>query len=252
MNTPENDTSQPTQEPLTVHLTLQGKGGVGKSFVSSVLHQYLAAKNETVLGMDTDPVNRTYSSYRSLNVGHIELIKDGDIDKRKFDELIDWTCTRDDGAGHKIIDTGASSFIPFASYLADNDVFGLFAERDIGFAVHVVIAGGQAYIDTLSGLDSIARMLSPEGLLYIWVNGGLGPVDKVEKTKAYDKHRDKITGMVNIPTKSDMWSSDMALMLSNRQTFVDAHQDPTIPLMSRRRLEIVQNEIYESIDLAGL
>lgn len=44
----------------SAHLVLQGKGGVGKSLVSSIIAQYLNQKNYTTICGDTDPVNSTF------------------------------------------------------------------------------------------------------------------------------------------------------------------------------------------------
>lgn len=38
-----------------VHLTLQGKGGVGKSMMAAILAQYKKNKGSNVLCIDTDP-----------------------------------------------------------------------------------------------------------------------------------------------------------------------------------------------------
>src|SRR5580704_6424507 len=50
----------------SVHLVLQGKGGVGKSFVSAILAQYFRTKPVPVNCLDTDPVNATFAQYRVL------------------------------------------------------------------------------------------------------------------------------------------------------------------------------------------
>jgi Mrp family chromosome partitioning ATPase len=50
----------------TIHLTLQGKGGVGKSLVSSILAQYFRHRGAEIHGIDTDPVNQTFSQYAEL------------------------------------------------------------------------------------------------------------------------------------------------------------------------------------------
>ena len=51
-----------------VHMMLQGKGGVGKSFISALVAQYQKAKGQTPLCIDTDPVNGTFHGYEGLNV----------------------------------------------------------------------------------------------------------------------------------------------------------------------------------------
>ena len=72
-----------------VHFILQGKGGVGKSLISSLLFQYLKQKNISVLGIDTDPVNSTLSNYKNLSVKRLEIMNGDDIDTRRFDELVE-------------------------------------------------------------------------------------------------------------------------------------------------------------------
>ncbi len=71
-----------------IHFVLQGKGWVGKSLVSSILCQFLAEKNFSVYGVDTDPVNSTLTSYKKIPVTTLNIMSGEDIDSRKFDELM--------------------------------------------------------------------------------------------------------------------------------------------------------------------
>ena len=66
----------------TIHLTLQGKGGVGKSLVASLLAQYFRHRGAPIHCLDTDPVNQTFSQYTELGAKHLELMHDGKIDSR--------------------------------------------------------------------------------------------------------------------------------------------------------------------------
>src|SRR5258708_39709664 len=59
----------------TVHFSLQGKGGVGKSLVASWLAQYFPSKDFCVTGIDTDPVNATLPLFKDLNAEHLNLLK---------------------------------------------------------------------------------------------------------------------------------------------------------------------------------
>src|SRR5215470_7018575 len=92
-----------------VHLLLQGKGGVGKSLVAAILVQYLLARGETVNPIDTDPVNQTLSQYEDLSVQPLQLMRDGSVDQRKFDVLLERLLTE---SGMFVIDSGAATFIP--------------------------------------------------------------------------------------------------------------------------------------------
>src|SRR6266545_6675042 len=63
----------------TVHLSLQGKGGVGKSLVASLLAQYFRhRKGMTVRCIDADPVNQTLTQYKELGAERLDLLREGD------------------------------------------------------------------------------------------------------------------------------------------------------------------------------
>ena len=70
----------------SIHLTLQGKGGVGKSLIASILAQYFVERHREIICIDTDPVNRTLFQYKALNVTRLELLRDGRLDPRVFDD----------------------------------------------------------------------------------------------------------------------------------------------------------------------
>lgn len=71
----------------TVHLTLQGKGGVGKSFVSSLIIQHQTEKGRPVVCVDTDPVNATMAGYRAFAARRVELMEGSALNARKFDAV---------------------------------------------------------------------------------------------------------------------------------------------------------------------
>ena len=45
-----------------IHLSLQGKGGVGNSLVASILAHYFRGRGRSIQCIDTDPVNRTFGN----------------------------------------------------------------------------------------------------------------------------------------------------------------------------------------------
>ena len=50
----------------TVHFVLQAKGGIGKSFVSTLLAQHVLNQTGAVHCFDTDQENTTFSRYEAL------------------------------------------------------------------------------------------------------------------------------------------------------------------------------------------
>ncbi len=76
-----------SSNPTAIHLSLQGKGGVGKSLVASILAQYFLSRSRVVNCIDTDPVNGTLSQYAALGAQRLKLLlRDGSIDSRSFDD----------------------------------------------------------------------------------------------------------------------------------------------------------------------
>jgi CO dehydrogenase nickel-insertion accessory protein CooC1 len=72
-----------------IHMILQGKGGVGKSFVAATIAQYKISKAQRPLCIDTDPVNSTFAGYKALNVHRLPLMNGDEIDSRNFDILVE-------------------------------------------------------------------------------------------------------------------------------------------------------------------
>ena len=55
----------------TMFITLQAKGGVGKSYVSSILAQYLMEAGHPVRCIDTDTTNPTLLKYKPLHTEYL-------------------------------------------------------------------------------------------------------------------------------------------------------------------------------------
>ena len=78
----------PTLTP-TIHLVLQGKGGVGKSIVASWLAEFLIGRGQPVRCFDGDPVNRSLAQIKALNVEKLDLLNDeGVVMRGRYDALI--------------------------------------------------------------------------------------------------------------------------------------------------------------------
>src|SRR6201985_53831 len=134
-----------------IHLTLQGKGGVGKSLVASVLAQYLREKGKEVRCIDTDPVNRTFAQYSALGADRLNLRDEHNrIEQRAFDSLIERFLT-EDGATF-VVDNGASTFLPLWHYLLENNAFDYLRQNGRKGYVDTVINRGPALLTTRTGL----------------------------------------------------------------------------------------------------
>lgn len=234
-----------------VHLTLQGKGGVGKSLVSSLVAQYHQDKGRETVNLDTDPVNSSFESYKGLGVRHIDLL-DGEqkLNTRNFDQLMEAVLTEETDF---IVDNGASSFLPLSSYMVENEVPQMIHGAGKQLVIHTVITGGQALRETLSGFARLAEQMPPEAKIIVWLNEFFGDIEangkQFEEMRAYLDNKDRIAGLVRIAKLSgDTFAKDFAMMLDRKMTFAEAAQSPDFGIMAKQRLSMVKRNIFQQLD----
>jgi hypothetical protein len=237
----------------TVHLILQGKGGVGKSLVASLLCQYLIEQGREILAFDTDPVNQTLTGYKDLPVQELKLMKGDDIDRRRFDQLIEAVLSASDDV---VVDNGAATFVPLSSYLKENQTVDFLEEAGMRVLMHTVFTGGQAMKETADGLVSLARHF-PTVPLVVWLNRYFGEIatagKQFEEFKVYRENQDQIAGLLYIPMKSPQtFGRDLEELFSRHQTFAQAAVDASLPVMTRQRLKIFWSEVCQAIDKTGI
>jgi hypothetical protein len=232
-----------------VHLVLQGKGGVGKSYIASLLAQYHHHNHLPLVCMDTDPLNATLMDYKAFNTRRIELMDGSTLIERGFDAMIEAILTED---AHFVVDNGAASFIPLTNYLIENDAIRMVARARKGVVIHTVITGNQAMLDTLRGLDQLSEQLPPEAELVVWLNEFFGDIEMDGKTfeemAVYTKHRARISSLVRVPRQtSSTFGTDVALMLEKKLTFADVAQSLDFGLMAKQRLTHVKRTIFDQL-----
>jgi len=233
----------------SIHISLQGKGGVGKSLISAILSQYLLSKGQDVRGIDADPVNQTLAEYRGLGVSRLNLLKDGSVDQREFDLLIERFLTED---GTFVVDTGASTFIPLWHYILENQALSYLREKGRRVFIHSVITGGQSLNDTISGFEQLAETTREKNLV-VWLNEYFGPVlqggTPFREMEVCKKHAGKVHGSVAIVRRTaDTFGRDVEQMISQKMTFEEALNGNGFTIMAKQRLRVVQRELFEQLD----
>lgn len=235
-----------------IHIMLQGKGGVGKSFVAATLAQYQRSKGVDPLCIDTDPVNATFHGYRALNVRRLQITEHDEINPRHFDAMIDLVAAAQSAV---IIDNGATSFVPLSHYLISNEVPQLLASMGHELVVHTVVTGGQALLDTISGFSHVASQFPPESTFVVWLNPYWGPIEQdgkaFEQMKAYVTNKARVSAIIRIPAlKKETYGRDLGDMLQERLTFDEALARESLAIMVRQRLKIIKGQLFGQIDNA--
>jgi CobQ/CobB/MinD/ParA nucleotide binding domain len=235
-----------------IHMVLQGKGGVGKSFIAAILAQYKAGKGQTPLCIDTDPVNSTFHGYKAIEVRRLDIMEGEEINSRKFDALVELIAATTNDA---IVDNGAVSFVPLSHYLLSNEVPRLFQQIGHELVIHTVVTGGQAMLDTINGFAQLVEHFSAEALFVVWLNPYWGPIEHegkcFEQMKAYTANKHRISAIVEIPSlKEETFGRDLSDMLQERLTFDEALALDSRTIMTRQRLKLVKGQLFGRMDAA--
>ena len=240
---------------ITSHWIVQGKGGVGKSLVASLLAQFILdglAKTdrppELLRCYDTDPVNHSFAAIAALKAELIKITGDDGllVDEMQFDSLMEKLFDMPDG-GIAVIDNGASAFLSLCNYLKTGKVLDLLQSRYKHRAyLHTVVIGGTAFQDTLRGLDSLCRNF-PGIPVIVWKNPYFGPLEgkkeengevrmlRLEESRIWQSV--KIEAVVTIPPAPPQTTGkDVSAMYSGGNTFVEAVNNPALSMMTRHRL----------------
>jgi len=240
-----------------IHFTLQGKGGVGKSYVSSLVAQYLHRAGIPVRCIDTDPVNDTLSQYAALKAERLNVMFDGRVDGGAFDGMLERLLTEPTTF---VVDSGATSFVALTNHLTESNAFELLRDHGRDVIVHCVLTGGQACWDTVVGFKLIAQRCAPRSLV-VWLNEYLGPVEiesepgnrlsvmRFTEMKAYEDHEETVLGIITLPRRNpDTFGRDIQTMNSRRLTFEEVRMATGLSIVSKSRLARVEREIFEQIE----
>lgn len=232
-----------------VHIILQGKGGIGKSLVASLLSQYLISRGDNVKPIDADPLNGTLFAYKGLPVKLLHLTEDGIVVERRFDDLVEQIV--EDDADY-VIDTGVASFMQITRYLETNDAVKKMEEFGRRVIVHTIVAGGPALDFTIKGLHALASNITFNCDMVVWLNEFFGDIQKngtkFEEMEIFHAISKSIRGIILIPRhSSSTFGTDIATMLDNKLTFAEVERSDLFRLMARSRLHSVKETVFAQI-----
>jgi len=238
----------------TINFILQGKGGVGKSLIASMLAQHYQDQGIETMCFDTDPVNRTFASFKALNVRTVDILDNGRVIESAFDGFIEKIIQAPEDTV-VVIDNGASTFLPLCAYLKDNGIFAFLRENGHDMTMHTVVTGGQSILDTMNGLQALTVNF-PDVPVVVWLNEYFGKVEmngvSVEESKVI-QNSENIHAFIRLKElHKDTFGHNFARMLKERKTFSEAIADPKFDIMCRQRLVMTQREISAQIDQAHL
>jgi hypothetical protein len=235
----------------TVHFILQGKGGIGKTLVSTILAQWLALKDDTPLRcFDTDQENATFSRYKALNVKHVPVMTDTrNIDPKRFDALMIDVLEED---GNCVVDNGANTFSPLMGYLLENDCFGLLKESGRQVYIHTIVGGGDTLHDTAMGFLSTAK--STDVPLVLWENEHFGLLQSATgkqftESATYNDHAARVVGRIVLHQRNaETFGADIRKLNTARLTAEEVKSNEKFNVMEKQRIKVVFKDLFEQLD----
>ena len=231
----------------TIHFVLQAKGGIGKSFVSTLLAQHIINETGTVSCFDTDQENTTFEHYKALSVQHVVVTGQSRlIDPKKFDSLMETLLTE---AGNFVIDTGANTFSNLLAYIVENEVFALLRQARKAVYVHTIVGGGDTLADTANGFYAIAQKVSGARIV-LWFNEHFGDIKTAEgkpftETQAYRQSAGRLSGTVTLYRRNPAtFGEDIRKLNTKRHTIVQALASPDYSLMEKQRIRNFSHDVF--------
>jgi GTPase SAR1 family protein len=236
----------------TMFITLQGKGGVGKSLLTVAFAQWLVDRGRSVACIDTDTLNPTLLQYQPLKATHIRLSQNHVIDPRALDALVGIVSEAPDEA-QVVVDVGSNGFETLMAYEVENGVFALLADLGHRVVVQTVIAGGPDAEETIKG--TMALLEATDVPLILWLNEHLGPLEihgqPIAQAAFLHAAGDRILGTVLLPARTKAtFGKDTEEMLRQRLTFAQAIAQ--FDLMPRTRIRRVRDELWAQLDALPL
>lgn len=235
----------------TVHFILQGKGGIGKTLVSTILAQWMAGQDDKPLRcFDTDQENPTFSRYKAMNVRHVPVMTDTrTIDPKRFDALMIDLLEEE---GNCVIDNGANTFSPLMAYLIENDCFAMLQEAGRKVYIHVIVGGGDTLHDTATGFTTTAKATTVP--LVLWENQHFGLLQSASgklftESQTYADYADRVAGRVVLSARNaDTFGADIKKMNIARLTLEEVRASEKFNVMEKQRIKVVFRDLFEQLD----
>ena len=110
-----------------------------------------------------------------------------------------------------IVDSGASTFVPFWHYITGNRIPQLLAGMGRELVIHTVVTGGQAQEETVAGFSQLAGQFTEQVSFVIWLNPYFGPVTRerrdFEEFNEYIDLKDRVSAIVRMPQLARIFSA---------------------------------------------
>ncbi|MDR3326122.1 MAG: hypothetical protein LBS66_02270 [Rhodospirillaceae bacterium] len=217
---------------MIIELTLQSRGGVGKTIVSAILTQYFQLLNRSLFCIDADILNPNFSKFKNLNAELFTLGMDTSNDDWK--QLI--LRAEDINSEHLIIDIPSSLYIPIWSQLTKGRAL---ANLNHEVRFHYLFINTE--IDE-NGLSKIVDNFLAEPIV-VWIHHNLNET----KTRELLSNKYGINKFIYLSKRYDLKK-----IFTNHLTFKEIIKSSTLSIYTKQNIILMLRELYQQMEEAGL
>jgi hypothetical protein len=230
-----------------IHCVLSSKGGVGKTFVASLIAQYWIWNKRPIHVLDMDQSNMMLARVPDLKAEQIRLLTDGKFDSTKLDAIIRRMVATPDTY---LIDVGASTFQNLWHYFFDHDIFSLIRSEGRRIVIHSVVCGGQELVDTVSSFVDVCKQITGRQVV-VWVNPIRGAVEANGKefleSKAFTENEAKVLAVVRMPKPDESVEVELRRLGQANKSLLHIETDNDLDFLTKHRLKRHRDSLFEAM-----
>lgn len=238
---------QPKSRGGDIHCVLSAKGGVGKTFVASLIAQYWIKNGRQIHVLDMDQSNMMLARVPDLKAEQIRLLTDGKFDNTKMDAIVRRMVATPETY---LIDVGASTFQNVWHYLFDHDIFSLLKAEGRRIVIHSVVCGGPELVDTVSSFVDVCKQVSGRQVV-VWINPIRGDVVADGRgfleSLAFTKNEDKILAVVKMPKPDESVEVELRQLGQANKSLLNVETDADLDFLTKHRLKRHRDAMFESM-----
>lgn len=233
---------------MTVHIVLQGKGGVGKTLVASMIAEY-CLRGGLAGVIDMDPKNGSLSEFSGFSTEKVRVNDGGSF--AEADDLFN-AILESKPSDCWVIDTAGESFDAVLEYLVNEGVAANLEEANHTVYCHVVIVGGASQMASGMSLAKATESLKETAVnVVVWNNDYFGDVDGSIAGNVVDIMSSEHAGTVFLTTRERR-----GLKASIERKYIDKLTTDEVignwKMLERNRIIRFYNDIFVQLDAISI
>lgn len=238
-----------------VHLLAAAAGGVGKSFIASLMAQACrrSGSGDDLVTIDAAVNSSTLASVDGLDVRRVHLYRGAEFDVTLLDPHLNDAL---EANRSYLVDTDGGSILQFLGYLGRLKFADMLAERGKRLVVHIIIVGGGQMRATAEWFVRVMKWLPAKADAVLWVNEYQGLAETTPglhflETEKFSEYQGRIRAIGRLPHLDSAYQVTVRDLLASRQTVdvrLAALAKDQARGIERRKLQQVSEELFAVVE----